>query len=375
MNQISIQSEEQNTINNINQEKLNQSSDDLKFSHFQSQIRKWKLMAFVFLGFFIGSLFANFISPFAIPYSAFKNGNLISIGGVSWIKVDEVVFNGYILTDKNCLDCNLQMIETILRQGLSPTLQSKIVDLNEDLGKKLAQNFKVSSLPMIFFDSTVKKLKSFDRLQPLLVEKEGYYNLDIAFLGIAPDIFYEKPTVNESHPFLGSKDAPVTIYEFIDYQCPYCKKFADETLPKIKSDYIDKNKVNVVFKDFPLDVHRNALAAAQAARCAHNQNKFKQMHDLIFETQDKWSSLTPDKALNYFANFSSKLALNSNQFKSCLKDENIKNAILADFREGKDNFKISGTPGFLINQKGVSGALSFEEFAKIIDRELLKVTK
>jgi protein-disulfide isomerase len=362
MNQTPIKS----TNTEINQSSLINGNNEETFL----QLQRWKLIALLFIGLFVGSLLVNFIPPFSVPYSVLKNGNLLSFAGNSWIRIDEVIFNGYILTDTTCKTCDPQKVADILRAGLAPTIQIKIVDLKDNLGKKLSADFKVSSLPMIFFDKSVEKTKRFSQLEQFLIKKDEYYNLDISLLGLAPDIFYEKPTVDPSHPTLGSVQAPLVIYEFIDYQCPFCKKFADETLPKIINNYVAKNKVRIVFKDFPLDFHQNAMITSWAVRCANNQGKFKQMHDILFAQQQNWSNLGSDKIQNYLTDIAAKLSLNQNSFKSCLKDENVKAAILADLKEGKENFKVNGTPSFLINQRQISGALPYGEFEKIIESEL-----
>src|SRR5277367_6195365 len=80
---------------------------------------------------------------------------------------------------------------------------------------------------------------------------------------------------------LGRDDAPVTVVEFADYQCPFCRKFHSETFAEIKKNYIDTGKVRYVSRDLPLDFHPNAAPAAQAARCAGEQHKFWEMHDAI----------------------------------------------------------------------------------------------
>ncbi len=89
----------------------------------------------------------------------------------------------------------------------------------------------------------------------------------------------------DDDPVLGSSIAPVTIIEFSDFECPYCRRFFLETLPQIKKDYIDTNKVRLVFRDFPLTIHSGAEPAAQAADCAGEQGKYWEMHDKIFSEQ------------------------------------------------------------------------------------------
>jgi protein-disulfide isomerase len=90
----------------------------------------------------------------------------------------------------------------------------------------------------------------------------------------------------DDDPSLGDPNAPVTIIEFSDFQCPYCRRFWEQTLPQLKSEYIDTGKVRLVYRDYPLStIHPGALPAAMAAGCANEQGKFWEYHDQIFEEQ------------------------------------------------------------------------------------------
>jgi len=94
-----------------------------------------------------------------------------------------------------------------------------------------------------------------------------------------------QPTVDDD-PVLGQANAPVTIIEFSDFECPFCRRFWQQTLPEIQKQYIDTGKAKLVYRDFPLSsIHPGAEPAAQAANCANIQGKFWEMHDLIFEKQ------------------------------------------------------------------------------------------
>jgi protein-disulfide isomerase len=84
-------------------------------------------------------------------------------------------------------------------------------------------------------------------------------------------------------PARGSQDAPVTIVEFSDYECPFCGRFFRETLPALQTEYIDSGRVRLVYRDFPLNSHRHAQKAAEAAKCADGQGHYWAMHDLLFE--------------------------------------------------------------------------------------------
>ncbi|MEK0346606.1 MAG: thioredoxin domain-containing protein, partial [Nitrosopumilus sp.] len=94
----------------------------------------------------------------------------------------------------------------------------------------------------------------------------------------------------DNDPIIGNPDAPITIIEFSDFQCPFCARFYTQTLPLIHEEYIEQGKVKLVFRDFPIQsIHPNALPASVAAECANEQGKFKEMHDTLFENQNEWS--------------------------------------------------------------------------------------
>ncbi|PIS21716.1 hypothetical protein COT51_01190 [candidate division WWE3 bacterium CG08_land_8_20_14_0_20_41_15] len=94
----------------------------------------------------------------------------------------------------------------------------------------------------------------------------------------------------DDDPSWGPEDAPITIIEFSEYQCPYCKSYVDEAYSQIKKGYA--GKIRYVFRDFPLPFHNNALRAAVIANCAGEQGKYFEMHDLLFANQEKWSATT-----------------------------------------------------------------------------------
>src|SRR3989440_6854912 len=97
-------------------------------------------------------------------------------------------------------------------------------------------------------------------------------------------------------PLLGRADAPVTLVEFADYQCPFCQRFFATTLPALKKDYIDTGKLRYVFRDFPLDMHAHARQSAEAAHCAGEQGKYWAMHDALFQHQ---GALDPPQLAEY----------------------------------------------------------------------------
>ena len=169
---------------------------------------------------------------------------------------------------------------------------------------------------------------------------------------------------SDDDAFMGEKDAKLTIVEFSDYQCPYCKSFFDDTLPEIKKKYIDTGKVKLVYRDFPLDFHPNAQKAAEAAECAGEQNKYFQMHDKLFENQ---VALDTDDLKKYAKD----IGLNTAQFNTCLDTGKMASEVESDYQEGV-NYGVSGTPAFFINGKLIEGAQPFSVFKQAIDAELNK---
>lgn len=166
---------------------------------------------------------------------------------------------------------------------------------------------------------------------------------------------------------IGNADAPITITEYSDFQCPLCNKFYTETFSTKIKEYIDQGKVRYIFKHFPLSFHPQAEPAALASECALEQNKFWEYHDQLFEKQNEWAEVNDNKT-NFMA-YAKNLGLNESQFQTCLESKKYQGAIDADTKEGRKN-RISGTPSFFINDETIIGAQPTEEFTKVIDKLL-----
>lgn len=152
-----------------------------------------------------------------------------------------------------------------------------------------------------------------------------------------------KMSVGQGWYALGREDAPVTMVEFTDYQCPFCRRFESESFAQLKKDYIDTGKVRFVSRDLPLEFHPNAPAAANAARCAGEQNKFWELHDAIM--QDTATDLGPDAILKY----GQKVELDIPSFKACIDQKKYVPAIQKDTADA-GTLGISGTPSFVIGK-------------------------
>lgn len=168
------------------------------------------------------------------------------------------------------------------------------------------------------------------------------------------------PSFNNANnaPSIGSNEAPVSIIEFSDFQCPYCRDVGG-TIKQVLRNY--GSDVRIIFKHLPLDIHAEAFASARAAFCAGEQGFFWQYHDALFSAE----TFSPEA----FSKMASELGLSIPNFQACLSSEVSRTAILKDMREAKQ-FGINTTPTFIVNGVLVRGAIGLEEFKTIIGREL-----
>jgi protein-disulfide isomerase len=189
--------------------------------------------------------------------------------------------------------------------------------------------------------------------------------------GLAPDP--ERPGYDVAGDLIrGSQDAQVTVIEYSDFQCPYCKQHFDETQPVLDENYVDTGQVKWVFKHFPLDIHPQAPAAAVASECAAEQGQFWEMHHLLFENVESWSVSEPNPV---FVGLAEELGLDTGAFESCLADPVIAERVDSDVADGAPY--VSGTPSFIVLFGGqgtiIPGALPADRFQQVLDEILAQV--
>ena len=189
----------------------------------------------------------------------------------------------------------------------------------------------------------------------------------------------KKPTTAnigiKGDPAMGSPSAPVTIVEFSDFECPYCKRFHEETLPKLKQHYIDKGLVRFIHKDLPLPFHQNAHLAATTARCAQEDGKYWEAYQALFSQQKCLNCKGPIA-------ITATTGINRNKLEQCNQDNRINQAVNINISEAELN-GIRATPTFVIgrsnrsmqNGKIVEGAIPWTEFKLVVDRALSETKK
>jgi protein-disulfide isomerase len=240
-------------------------------------------------------------------------------------------------------------------------------DINDAMAKKFYDENK-DKIPALKSAGSYDKIK--DRLIPALRQRAAQQQHEQLLARLRKDggakILLEPPRIDVNlsaagHPTFGSKHAPVTVVEFADFQCPFCKR-SEDAVKAIHNKYGDR--VRLVFMDFPLNFHPHAMPAASAARCAGGQGKFWEYHDALFADQSKLEPADLKATAK-------KLGLDTSKFNACFDKGEYDQAIQKDLDEGR-KLNVSGTPTFFIDGREIVGAQPAESFTSIIDQELAK---
>jgi protein-disulfide isomerase len=176
------------------------------------------------------------------------------------------------------------------------------------------------------------------------------------------------PIPNTGHS-IGSDSAKVEVVEFGDFECPACGSFATLTEPDVRDRLVKTGIVRFRFMDYPLSIHRNTWPAHRAAWCAGEQNKFWEMHDLLFQNQDRWNGETTDKPDAMIQELAAQLGLNIPQYKSCVETRKYQAQIQSNAAEAERR-AVGSTPTFFIGANKIATAISYDEFKKYVDQAI-----
>jgi protein-disulfide isomerase len=244
-------------------------------------------------------------------------------------------------------------------QLLKSEITDKVPQPSEEEMRKTFDQLKDQMPPGATFESmkdriasTMTRPQQQQRAQAYFEELRKSNNVDVK---LEPP----RKEVAATGPAKGPENAPVTIVEFSDFQCPYCSR-ATETVSKVMETY--PGKVRVVFRMFPLDFHEHAPKAAEAALCANEQGKFWEYHDSLFKNQQ-------NLGVDGLKEQAKTVGLDEAKFDQCLSSNKFAEQVKKDVAAGKE-VGVRGTPAFFINGRPLSGAVPFDEFQKAIDSEL-----
>jgi protein-disulfide isomerase len=319
----------------------------------------------ILAGLFVGSLFidvAQMIRGGGFSPRALNQADIFENGGKTWVAYSEPIVKVQVINDDSCKDCDVSQALVWLKR-IVPTILTEKVDVNSDSGKALATSLGIKYVPAFVFSTGVEQTDFYQQAQVLFNKKDGSYILDTSQLGLTPGKFLATPSVGDGDIKVGSDDAKVKVFEFSDFQCPYCKQL-NVSIDQMLKDYGDK--VQLVFKPFPLSIHAQANDAALAAECANEQGKFVVYGDKLFNSQSDWGNKND---IQKFKTYAIQMGMNADQFNKCLDDKKYQDAVNKSLDEGK-GFGIAGTPALFINTQFKNGVISYDDLKKAIDQEL-----
>ncbi len=168
----------------------------------------------------------------------------------------------------------------------------------------------------------------------------------------------------DDSPFLGNKNAKITIIEFADFRCPFCERFFKDSEGQIIANYVNTGKAKFVFKHYAF-LGQESVWASEAAECANEQGKFWEYHDWLYNNQAPESNLAYYSKVNLIK-YAGKVGLDSNKFSSCLNSDKYSGRVSTDLAKGQAA-GVTGTPTVFINGQSVVGAQPFSAFKSVID--------
>lgn len=318
-------------------------------------------------GLFVGSLFVDFgqlIRGGGFSFGRLPAADVFQSGGKTWVAYPDPVMSVKVVNDSNCAECKPDEALLGLKRIL-PTLLTQQIEETSPEGQKLITDLGMKSLPAFVFGKDIEKTDFFAQAAAIFDKAGDQYLLNTAQVGLPVGKYLSLPKISGTDIKVGQDDAKVKLIEFSDFQCPYCKVL-HPTINQALSEYGDK--IQFVFKQFPLSFHPQAQNAALASECANEQGKFLAYADKLFETQDSWGKTTGTQS---FKNLAVQMGLQSSQFSTCLDSKKYQDKISADLTEGQ-SFGISGTPAIFINNRFQTGAVDYATLKGIIDSELNK---
>jgi protein-disulfide isomerase len=176
------------------------------------------------------------------------------------------------------------------------------------------------------------------------------------------------PIPNQGH-VMGSDSAILEVVEYGDFECPACASFATLTEPDVRARLVNTGLIRFRFMDYPLPNHPNTWPAHLASWCAAEQGKFWQMHDVIYQNQDRWNAIATSRPERVLGNLARQIGVNADQFEGCMESRKYHPQIRANSEQGV-RLQVNGTPTFIIGSKQIADPLSYDEFKRYVDEAL-----
>lgn len=328
------------------------------------------------------------ITPGRVPTLAeFKQEIDNALIGAPQVPLKTINFT--LIEDVKCVTCNDSVKNNIIAKLTQAEQQVgfkvNVITIPSDSAQAQEIIGKISApyLPQLIADSTIKETPNYNQIAEIFPEKNGvvYTELDSlagAFQTYIIKNWFEAPAIGTS-PVSGDQNSSITVIEFSDFQCPFCKRAFENTTSKLLSDQY-KGRVKLVYKHSPLDttcnpnmsqqLHPFACAAANASECAKEQSKFFEFHNLLFNNWTDNQGNSPDwsrseaDANRIFNQYAADLNLNTAQFSQCVTTKKFGGLVDADILQAQQ-YGVNGTPNFFIDTVQIPGAFPIETFEQI----------
>lgn len=322
----------------------------------------------VLVGLFIGSLFVDLgqlMTGAGFSGPAIRQHDILVSGGKTWVGYTEPKVALRIVNDDACVECDPSEALLWLRR-IVPTIEAERIDIGSEEGRRLAEAFDLVTIPAFVFDDTVKETEFYAQAEPLFREEaeSGQLVFDMNQLGMPIGRYLVAPETGDNDIVFGPKDAPVTLLVFSDFQCQYCKEY-HVTYKRLLSEYGDR--IRLVWKHFPLPIHREATKAAEAAQCAAMQNQFMPYADILFEKQSEWGKAGGERR---FKDYAWRVrGMDARAFARCIDEKQSAEKVALDTALAED-FVIESAPATFVNREFVSGAAPYTDLKSLIDTAL-----
>lgn len=287
-------------------------------------------------------------------------GAVIGGAGVYFFHKEKPLLSPQAAAEKAINSINQQIEEDVTASLLEVTEESGVYKIHLKIAEREYESYITKDGKILFsFGIDVE-----EQPEPAVTEEEKSESVQLS--------------IGQS-PVLGRLDAPITVFEFSEVECPFCgaaegvdtpvaQRLKQENsdwepiYPNLIKEYVDTGKVKLVYKHFPLNMHPHAMPAALAASCAHEQNKFWEYHDILYQN---WEDLS----LSNFKKWAKDLKLDAAKFNVCLETEKYKEEIQKNIKEG-ENVNVTGVPAYFINGKLLSGAQPYSDLKQLIEQQL-----
>ncbi|MEI9966902.1 MAG: thioredoxin domain-containing protein [Candidatus Moraniibacteriota bacterium] len=331
----------------------------------REQLKNLKALAIVLLGLFVGSLAVDFVqltTKSGFSRHVVEDYNVLQSAGKTWVAYPEKPVELQVVTDPDCAECKPDEPLSWLRK-IIPTLTVESVDSKSDLGKTLIERLGLKSLPAFVFHDSVTATDFYQQAMPLFHKEAGLYVFDATQVGLIPGKYLVPPEITPDDVVLGSRDAPLKIIVYSDYQCEYCNDF-NKVINQVRKEYGDR--VAVVYRDLPLSFHTAAPTAAMAALCANEQGAFEKYSDALYTRQREWEASTNTA---WFTRLAQTLRLDGKRFVSCLSQNKYADKIQADLQSASE-FGLGGAPSTFVGTTLLNGAVDYATLKATIDTAL-----